>query len=75
MVDRTNITVCAIMKLYTVSYQFKIQVYFLKGHGLMSCLWIFIVGFLLLQYSVVYAVESLSLFYLLFISRFVCTRR
>ena len=33
------------------------------------------VGFLLLQYSVVYTVESLSLFCLLFISRFVCTWR
>ena len=29
------------------------------------------VGFLLLQYSVVYAVESLSWFHLLFISQFV----
>ena len=30
-----------------------------------------VVGFLLLQYSVVYAVESLSWFHLLFISQFV----
>ena len=33
------------------------------------------VGFRLLQHSVIYTVESLSLFYLLFISRFVFTRR
>ena len=33
------------------------------------------VGFLLLRLSVVYTVESLSLIYLLFISRFVFTRR
>ena len=33
------------------------------------------VGFLLLWYSVVYTVGSLSLFYLIFISRFVFTRR
>ena len=32
------------------------------------------VGLFLLQYSVVYTVESLSLFYLLFISRFVSHR-
>ena len=34
-----------------------------------------IVGFLMLRYFAVCTVESLSLFYLLFISRFVCTRR
>ena len=33
------------------------------------------VGFLLLRYSFVYIVESLSLFYFLFISRFVFNRR
>ena len=33
------------------------------------------VGFILLLYSVVYTVESVPLFYLIFISRFVCTRR
>ena len=33
------------------------------------------VGFLLLQYSVLCAVESLSLLYLLFISWFICSRR
>ena len=32
-------------------------------------------GFLLLRYSVEYTFESLALFYPLFISRFVCTRR
>ena len=34
-----------------------------------------LVGFILLWYAVVCTVESLSLFYLLFISRFACTRR
>ena len=33
------------------------------------------VGFLLFQYSVVYTVESLYLFYLLFISCFIFARR
>ena len=33
------------------------------------------VGFLLLQYSVLFTVESLSLLYLLFISWFICSRR
>ena len=32
-------------------------------------------GFLLLRFSVVYTVESLSLLYLVFISRFVFTKR
>ena len=33
------------------------------------------VKFLLLPYSVLFTVESLSLLYLLFISRFICSRR
>ena len=33
------------------------------------------VGFLLLQYSVLFSVESLPLLYLLFISLFICSRR
>ena len=33
------------------------------------------VGFLLLRYSVLFTVESLSLLYLLFISLFICSRR
>ena len=33
------------------------------------------VGFLLLQYSIICIVKSLSLFYLLFISQFVCNMR
>ena len=36
--------------------------------------WGLTVGFLLLRYSIVFTVESLSLCYLLFISRFVFTR-
>ena len=33
------------------------------------------VGFLVLRYSVLFTVESLSLLYLLFISGFICSRR
>ena len=33
------------------------------------------VGFILLWYSVLFTVESLSLLYLLFISRFLCSGR
>ena len=33
------------------------------------------VGFLLLQYSVLFTDESLTLRYFLFISRFICSRR
>ena len=47
------------------------------GRGLM--LWLFVgptgVGFLLLRYSVLFTVESLSLLYLLFISWFICYGR
>ena len=35
--------------------------------------WRFPVGFLLLRYSVLFTVESLSLLYLLFVSWFVCS--
>ena len=37
--------------------------------------WRLPVGFLLLQYSVLFTVESLSLLYLLFISWYICSRR
>ena len=48
------------------------------GAWCFGCLWVhrvLPVGFLLLWYSVLFTVESLSLLYLLFISWFICSRR
>ena len=59
-------------------WQFRLKDYEMVGAWCFGCLLGppgLPVGFLMLRYSVLFTAESLSLFYLLFISWFICSRR